>query len=81
MRWALVGVLIGLFAFSVNYHWYPAQLMGYEIFAGPAMFALSFFSEETNFWPKLAIFCTGQFLVYFILAAFVNSICSYINKE
>ena len=80
-RWALIGVLIGLFAFSINYHWYPATLIGYEVFAGPAMFALSFFSEETNFWPKLAIFCAGQFLFYFIIAAFVSALSSMLIRK
>jgi hypothetical protein len=32
---------------------------GYEWLTVPARFALSFFSEETAFWPKMAIFLSG----------------------
>ncbi|MDO6445294.1 hypothetical protein Q4493_05835 [Colwellia sp. 1_MG-2023] len=43
----------------------PISLPGYELLAWPAMFGLQFFSEETAFWPKLIIFNTSQYLVYF----------------
>lgn len=67
LKWAFFGVVIGLIAFIYNYTMAPISLPGYEILAWPAMFGLQFFSEETAFWPKLIIFITSQYLVYFLM--------------
>lgn len=64
--WAFLGVVLALIAFLFNYTFAPTSIWGYEILAGPAMFSLSFFSEETAFWPKLAIFLFGQYIIYFV---------------
>ena len=66
--WGFVGIVVGLLAFGFNYLMVPASLPGYEILAAPAMLALSFFSEETYFTPKMIIFLVGQFIGYFCLA-------------
>ncbi|REL35284.1 hypothetical protein [Thalassotalea euphylliae] len=63
-RWGLLGILLGTIAFLFNYHMVPTSLPGYEIIAAPAMWALSFFSEETPFWPKMVIFMSGQYIAY-----------------
>jgi len=67
LKWAWIGVVLGLLAFIYNYTMVPLSLPGYELVAAPAMYALSFFSEETPFYPKLLIFLTGQYLGYFTL--------------
>jgi hypothetical protein len=64
--WAFTGVVIALVAFIFNYTMTPVSLPGYDFIAAPAMFALSFFSEETAFWPKLTIFLSGQYLAFFV---------------
>ena len=66
--WGVAGMLIGLCAFLFNYNMVPICLPGYEVLAAPAMFALSFFSKETDFTPKLVIFFYGQFVGYFCFA-------------
>lgn len=64
----IVGVVVGLIAFLFNYHFISYSMPGYGLFAAPAMFTLSFFSEETDFTPKMLLFTGGQFLGYFLLA-------------
>jgi hypothetical protein len=59
------GVIVGLCAFLFNYHIISLSFPGYRFFASPAIFALSFFSEETAFTPKMILFISGQFLGYF----------------
>ena len=65
--WGLIGVVIGLCSFLFNYYMVPLSLPGYEIFVAPAMFVLSFFSEETYFVPKMILFLFGQFIGYFLI--------------
>ncbi len=71
---ALAGVAIGLIAFIVNYNFIEFTFPGYQVITVPARFALSFFSEETAFWPKMVIFLLGQFVGYFILGNILNRI-------
>lgn len=66
--WGLVGVVVGLLAFGFNYLMVPVSLPGYEVLVAPAIFALSFFSEETYFTPKMIIFLFGQYGGYFCFA-------------
>jgi len=66
-KWALSGIIIGIFAFWFNYTFVPISLPGYELLAGPAMVALSLISEETPFWPKMVVFLTGQYIGYFFI--------------
>lgn len=70
----LVGVMIGLGAFFFNYHMVPISLPGYEILAAPAMFVLSFFSEETYFTEKMILFLFGQFGGYFLICYLARKI-------
>ncbi len=80
-KWAWTGVVLGLLAFIYNYTMVPMSLPGYEIIAAPAMFALSFFSEETPFWPKLSIFLLGQYIVYFIIIFVSNVIIHSFGRK
>jgi len=52
----------------------PVSLPGYEIVVSPAMFVLSFFSEETDFVPKMILFLSGQFIGYFSLSYFIRKL-------
>lgn len=67
LLWALLGVVIGIIAFGYNYTFAPASMPGYEFFTVPARLALSFFSEETSFWPKMIIFLNAQYLGFFVV--------------
>jgi hypothetical protein len=69
-----IGIVIGLCSFLFNYFMVPVSLPGYSILAAPAMFILSFFSEETDFVPKMILFLSGQFLGYFLIGCIVQII-------
>lgn len=71
---AVTGVVIGLIAFIVNYNFIEFTFPGYQVITVPARFALSFFSEETAFWPKMVIFILGQFVGYFILGSLLSRV-------
>ncbi len=77
----LVGIVIGFCAFLFNYNMVAVSLPGYEILVAPAMFLLSFFSEETDFIPKMILFIFGQFTVYFCLAYLSIRIKSKIKNK
>ena len=80
IKWGFFGLLLAAFAFVFNNTFAPTSLPGYEILAAPAMFAVSFFSEETPFWPKLIIFLAGQFLVYFCLSLIYKKVSKLVRK-
>ncbi|TWX67472.1 hypothetical protein [Colwellia sp. C1TZA3] len=67
LLWAFSGVVMGIIAFGYNYSFITASFPGYAVFTGPARFALSFFSEETAFWPKMTIFLVSQYIGYFLV--------------
>jgi hypothetical protein len=78
--WAFSGVAIGLMAFIFNYTMAPISLPGYELLAWPAMLGLQFFSEETAFWPKLLIFITSQYLLYFCVILSLRNLLRKASK-
>jgi hypothetical protein len=79
--WGISGVVIGILAFLYNYNHVPALLPGYEVLVAPAMFALSFFSEETYFTPKMVLFLFGQFLGYFSVAFIYRKVIRIIKQS
>jgi hypothetical protein len=80
-KWAFSGVAIGLIAFIYNYTMAPISLPGYAILAWPAMFGLQFFSEETAFWPKLIIFITSQYVIYFCMIFTVRKLLRFYRNK
>jgi len=72
-----LGIVIGLCAFLFNYYMIPLSFPGYRVWVAPAMFILSFFSEETDFVPKMILFLSGQFLGYFLMGCIVQIIKKY----
>jgi hypothetical protein len=80
LRWGFIGIVLGLLAFSFNYHVTTMSFPGYEIIARPAMFALSFFTEETNFLPKMVIFITGQYIGYFLIIFIIKKLVRYVRS-
>lgn len=80
LLWALSGVVIGIIAFGYNYTFISTSLPGYAIFTAPARFALSFFSEETAFWPKMLIFMLGQYIGYFLMIFSVKKLWSLAKR-
>jgi hypothetical protein len=63
--WALSGLAIGFIAFSVSYWVFENAIPGYKIMLYPGIVTARFFSEEIDFWPKLSIMLTGQYVFYF----------------
>jgi hypothetical protein len=72
--WGFIGITIGLCAFLFNYYMVPVSLPGYSVLVSPAIFTLSFFSEETYFAPKMVLFMSGQFVGYFFIGGLVQLI-------
>lgn len=64
----MFGVFIGLLCYLIQFNFNQISIPGFKLFNAPAIFALSFFSEETNFVPKMIIISFGQFTGYFCLA-------------
>lgn len=79
-KWAVIGLCLAVAAFLFNYFMSPTHLFGYEVITAPAMFALSFFSEETAFTPKMVIFLTGQFIGYFGIAWFYRKLTKRLSS-
>lgn len=67
----IVVTTLGLLTFIVNHFlwdWLGGTLPGYQIILYPGNLSLihfwhPVFSEEVNFWPKLLMLLTGQFVV------------------
>ena len=76
----VLGVFLALFAFMVNYHFYPVSFFGYDIIVAPAMLMLSFFTEEINFVPKMLLFLSGQFLGYFLMAYLTFAVLAFLKN-
>ncbi|HBY88229.1 MAG TPA: hypothetical protein DEO86_20445 [Colwellia sp.] len=72
--WGVSGISIGLCTFLFNYYMVPVSLPGYSVLVYPAIFTLSFFSEETYFAPKMVLFMSGQFVGYFFIGSLVQLI-------
>jgi hypothetical protein len=70
----IIGVVVGLCAFLFNYHNISLSFPGYRLLVAPAIFVLSFISEETDFIPKMILFISGQFTGYFCVAYFCRAI-------
>ncbi|MGB1261827.1 MAG: hypothetical protein ACPG52_02860 [Cognaticolwellia sp.] len=77
---AFLGCLLGLTVFAYNYTFITCSVPGYEVLTAPARLALSFFSEETAFWPKMLIFMLGQYLGYFLVIFFVKRLIAFFKR-
>jgi len=77
----VLGVVVGLCAFLFNYHNISLSFPGYRLFVAPAIFLLSFFSEETDFIPKMILFISGQFTGYFFVAYLCRAISSLTKNK
>ncbi len=64
--WAAVCAAVGFAAFATNFWIVHGPYPGYRIMLYPGILATGLFSEEINFWPKLAIMLFGQFLICFV---------------
>jgi len=62
-----IGMLIGGLCFTIHFYYSDVTIPFYSILCAPAIFALSFFSEETPFVPKMILFQMGQFFGYFLM--------------
>ena len=64
--WAFAGAFVALLAFSISYGYLHSTFLGYKFLAYPGIVATRIFSEEIDFWPKLAILLAGQYVALFI---------------
>ena len=64
-QWATTGAVIVLVALGINFWIAQGSFPGYKIMAYPGIATTRFFSEEINFWPKVAIMLSGQYMAYF----------------
>ncbi|QOL27315.1 hypothetical protein LP316_11010 [Thalassotalea sp. LPB0316] len=62
----VLGMLIGAACFMTHFYLEQVTIPFYSLICAPAMFVLSFFSEETPFVPKMVLFQLGQFIGYYI---------------
>lgn len=71
IHFGLVASLIGLLVFTISWNtWevWNGPLPGYQLLLFPGNFTLIYFwypifTEEVDFWPKLVMLLSGQFLV------------------
>ncbi len=77
--------VIGLIAFVLSWNmWdvWAGPLPGYQIFLFPGNLTLNYiwhplFTEELNFWPKLALLLFGQFM---LVASFAALLAAFFRK-
>ena len=67
LRWALIGPVVVLLVFGVNYWIADGTLPGYKVLAYPGIISTRLFSEEIGFWPKLGIMLLGQYFIYMVV--------------
>jgi hypothetical protein len=81
----LIASVIGAIAFTISWNsWtlFDGSLPGYQFFLFPGNLTLMYFwhplfTEEVNFWPKLAMLLSGQFVV---VTGFVGLIMHLRNR-
>jgi len=81
----VVAVVIGLTAFTLSWNlWdlWGGPLPGYKVYLFPGNLTLIYiwhplFTEEVNFWPKLALLMVGQFSV---VAGFTGAFITLVKK-
>ena len=69
----LIGLLVGLVAFTVNWIAYGGGMPGYNALLLPGNMSLIYiwhpiFTEEIDFWPKLVLQSFGQFGIVAVVA-------------
>ncbi|MFC6635472.1 hypothetical protein [Microbulbifer taiwanensis] len=72
------AALVGLIAFIVNWTAWGGGMPGYRFFLFPGNLTLVYiwhplFTEEIDFWPKLAIHILGQFTVVSLFTALITA--------
>lgn len=72
------AVLVGLIAFIVNWAVWGGGMPGYRFFLFPGNLTLIYvwhplFTEEIDFWPKLAVHMLGQFTVVSLSTASITA--------
>lgn len=78
---AWLGVIIGIVAFTYQYYLVHSSFFGYKWLTAPARLSLSFFSEETAFWPKMLIFLIGQYVGYLTIIWFLKWFISLFKQQ
>ena len=60
-----ISLLVGAVAFFYNWNIYGGGWDHFGVFLFPGNLVLSMFTEEIDFWSKLALQMSGQFFVTF----------------
>lgn len=76
---ASLMTLLALISLSANY-FFSVGIWVYQVFALPGVWFLTFFSEEINFWPKLALLLSGQFILTTIAAYFAFNVLRWVRQ-
>ena len=79
--WSLLGLAVGLFAFSMSYWYGSGPFPGYKVLVGPGILTLRMFSEEIDFWPKLSLMMAGQYIIYFVCLILSKKLYGAIYKN
>ncbi|WP_444922038.1 hypothetical protein ACJJID_06835 [Microbulbifer sp. CnH-101-G] len=61
----VIALLIGIAAFAYNWLIVGGGWQYFRVFLFPGNLVLSLFTEEIDFWSKLALQMSGQFVVTF----------------
>ncbi len=76
---ASLMTLLALTSLSANY-FFSVGIWVYQVFALPGVWFLTFFSEEIDFWPKLALLLSGQFILTTIAAYFAFNVLRWVRQ-
>ena len=77
--WATICVIAGVVVFVLNRLYGPVA--AYSIILAPGNLLLGLFTEEINFWPKLSMLLSFQFLVSFTaIYVFLKSVRRFMHQ-
>lgn len=76
------GLVVGAVAFALNWLVWEGLMPGYSVLLFPGNLTLSYlwhplFTEEIDFWPKLALQLSGQFM---LVAAFTALVTGFAKR-
>jgi hypothetical protein len=85
----VAAVVIGLVAFTLSWNlwdFWGGPMPGFQVLLFPGNLTLIYlwhplFTEEINFWPKLALLLFGQFVVVFFVVGLIVSLVKKVRSH
>ena len=79
----VAALIVGLLAFSINWSVYGGGMPGYKVILLPGNLSLVYiwhpiFTEEIDFWPKLALHSFGQFGIVAVFSGIVTKLVKWV---